>query len=194
VPGSSSVIGLFEELDFGIIVVAFLVSFGLALLMTLAVWLYSANRRHFWLLLLPTFTLSSLGFITGDVMAGSRAAAVGTVLPAVLTLLGGILVYLVGAKGLRSQVTVSGMVLCFAFALFIGSNLGARLRFDPDAADPAALLERARAIEENRQKLEIQRLVNYVQLLKLKRDLTAQEELDLSRFNSELEIKLPPGK
>jgi hypothetical protein len=185
---------LLKQIDFGLFAVALLVPFALSLLVTLAVWLHPARRKDFWLLFLPTLTLSSLGFMTGDVMGGSRIAAVGTVLPAVLTLLGGLVVYLVGAKGARSQVAVSSMVLCFAFSFFIGAIIGASLRLDPDAADPSQLLARALALEDNRKKLEIRRLLNYVELLELKRDLTDQKKVDLSRFDSALEAKPSPGK
>jgi hypothetical protein len=194
VTGIWSIFDLLKELDFGLFTVALLLSSALSLLVTLIVWFNPGHRKDFWLLFLPTLALSGLGFMTGDVMGGSRMAAVGTVLPAVLTLLGGLVVYLVGVKGVHSQIAVSSMVLCFAFSFFIGAHLGARLRLDPDTADPVDLLSRALELEDNRKKLEIQRLLNYVELLELKRDLTDQKKLDLSRFESGLETKPPAGR
>ena len=96
-----------------------------------------------------------LGFVTGQVMGQSRESAVGTVVPAVLTLLGGVAVYVVGSKGVEVQANVSAMVLCFAVTLLIGTLFGSKMRFDYDyaVADPVRLRNRELALQQNRSAL-----------------------------------------
>ena len=166
--------------------------------MTRAAWLRRRPRedRHLWFVFLAILAFSMLGFVTGEVMGVSRESAVGTVVPAVLTLLGGVAVYLVGSKGAEAQANVSAMVLCFAVALLIGSLFGARVRVEYDyaATDPERLRIRDLALEQNKFAVEVQRLEHYIEILKLKRDFAAEEKLDLSRFDSTFEIKPTPSK
>jgi hypothetical protein len=135
-------------------------------------------------------TFSMLGFVTGDIMGQSRDAAVGAVLPAVLTLLGGVTIYIMGSKGVETQARVSAMVLCFSIALLAGSLYGATLRVAFDG-DRSRMLQ----FEDNRNAVEVQQLLNYIEVLKLERELGNNEKLDLSHFKSALErdesAKLP---
>jgi hypothetical protein len=89
----------------------------LALTVSFVVRYFGLTRKDFRLLLLVLLAFSLLGFVTGQIMGQSREPAVMAVLPAVLTLLGGIVIYLVGAKGIQTQAIVSSMVFCFAIAL-----------------------------------------------------------------------------
>jgi ABC-type multidrug transport system fused ATPase/permease subunit len=179
-----------------ILVTALLTSAIMASAATVMVRLRRPARGHLWLVFLAIFAFSMLGFVTGQVMGQSRESAVGTVVPAVLTLLGGVAVYVVGSKGVEVQANVSAMVLCFAVTLLIGTLFGSKMRFDYDyaVADPVRLRNRELALQQNRSALEIQRLEDYIELLKLKRDFTEQEKLDLSRFESSFEIKSTPNK
>ena len=74
----------------------------LALTVSSVVRYFRLTRKDFRLLLLVLLAFSLLGFVTGQIMGQSREPAVMAVLPAVLTLLGGIDVYLVGAKGIQT--------------------------------------------------------------------------------------------
>jgi hypothetical protein len=175
---------------------ALVVSAGISLIMTGAACLHGSRGKHLWFVFLAIFAFSALGFVTGHVMGISREPAVGTVVPAVLTLLGGVAVYLVGLKGAEAQANVSAMVLCFAVALLVGSLFGSRMRieYDYEAANPDRLRTRDLALEENKFALEVQRLEHYIEILKLKRDFAAEEKLDLSRFDSAFETKPTPDK
>jgi ABC-type multidrug transport system fused ATPase/permease subunit len=179
-----------------VLVTALLVSVGISSLATGAAWLLRSGRRRLSFVFLAISAFSILGFVTGEVMGISRESAVGTVVPAVLTLLGGVAVYLVGSKGAEAQANVSAMVLCFAVALLIGSLFGARLRveYDYEMADPERLRISDLALEQNKMALEVQRLEDYIEILKLKRDFAAEEKLDLSRFDSMFENKPTPSK
>jgi hypothetical protein len=168
---------------------------GLALATTLIVRYAGLSRKSFALLFLSILTFALLGFVTGEIMGQSRESAVGAVLPAVLTLLGGIVIYLIGSKGIQTQAVVSSMAFCFALALLGGTLYGARLRveFDAKTVDPRNLWPRDLALEQNRYALEAVRLQDYVSLLKLKHDFANKTQLDLSHFGSTFETK-PPEK
>src|SRR4029453_3544566 len=116
---------------------ALVVSAVFSLLAALFVRTFRLARKDFRLLLLVLFSFSLLGFVTGQIMGQSREPAVMGVLPAVLTLLGGIAIYLVGAKGLQTQALVAAMVSCFALALLTGVHFGGRLRVDFETQNPA---------------------------------------------------------
>jgi hypothetical protein len=130
---------------------------------------------------LAVFAFSMLGFVSGSIMADSREPAVAAVLPAVLTLMGGVAAFHIGSKGVENQVTVCALVLVFSFALYVGSFHGSEVRGQNDL-----YVARDIEIEKNRYTLDLQRLDDYVKLVKLKRDA---EALDLSRFESNLERK-----
>ena len=172
---------------------ALVVSIILAAAVTSLVRFAKLVRKTLALLFLVILTFSLLGFVTGEIMGQSRESAVGAVLPAVLTLLGGVAIYLIGSKGVQTQAMVASMVFCFAIALLMGTVYGARLRveFEAGNSDPGYLWARSLALEQNRRLLEAVRLRDYVELLKLKRDFADKEKLDLSRFDSVLERRSP---
>jgi hypothetical protein len=165
---------------------ALIVCSVLALIVSFIVRYFGLTRKDFRLLLFVLLAFSLLGFVTGQIMGQSREPAVMAVLPAVLTLLGGIVIYLVGAKGIQTQAIVASMVCCFAIALLIGVHFGGRLRVDFD-------LRTAAYTEDNRHAVEVRRLERYVDFLKLKQDFADKEKLDLSRFDSMYEQR-PPAK
>lgn len=164
-----------------------IVSSLLALVVTIVVRSLRLPTTGFWSLFLAVLAFSLLGFVTGQIMGQSRESAVGAVLPAVLTLLGGVAIYLIGSKGAQAQAIVSSMLFCFSITLLAGSLYGARLRVEFDSTNPAYMRSREIGLEQNRHAVEVQQLLDYVELLKLKRDFGEKEKLDLSRFNSVLE-------
>jgi hypothetical protein len=131
---------------------------------------------------LAVLAFSMLGFVTGSNMSDSREPAVAAVMPAALTLIGGTGAFLIGSKGVKDQVVVAALIFNFSLALFIGGYSGAELRVQDDLS-----LERDIGLEKNRHAVDLQRLLNYVDLLKAKHDLEAQEKVDLSRFESTLD-------
>jgi predicted neutral ceramidase superfamily lipid hydrolase len=129
---------------------------------------------------------SILGFTTGSIMSDSREPSVSAVLPAALTLMGGVAAFIVGTKGATNQILVSALILNFGLALFIGSDYGAVIR------DEVALYDTGVADEKPIWAiLEIKRLGEYVELLKLKHDYEEKYKtdykLDLSKFVSSYE-------
>ena len=176
---------------------ALIVSGVLSLLAALFICYFRLARKDFRLLLLVLFAFSLLGFVTGQIMGQSREPAVMGVLPAVLTLLGGIAIYLVGAKGLQTQALVAAMVSSFALALLIGVHFGGRLRVDFEIQNAAYLDNQRHAVElqaeDHRFVVETVRLQRYVDFLKLKGDFAEKEKLDLTRFDSFYEQR-PPAK
>jgi len=72
------------------------------------------------------FAFSMLGLVTGVLAGFSRQPVVGAVLPAVLSLVGGLAIYLIGNP--NNRILVSLCVLVLAFNLFVGATWGAVLR------------------------------------------------------------------
>jgi len=179
-----------------IVATALLIAVVLSVIATIPVLMRKGARRVIWPSLLAVFTFSILGFVAGQIMGQSRTSVVGTIIPAVLTLLGGVAVYLVGTKGARAQSTVSAMVSCFVIAFLLGSLMGIRLRieFEHAIADPARLVERELALEKGRFVTDVERLKNYVRWLKLKQDIAKKENIDLSNFKSTAETTDRPAK
>ncbi len=130
------------------------------------------------------FAFSVLGFVAGKVMSNSRDSAVGAVLPAVLTLLGGVTVYVMGVKEARFQGQVSAMLLCFALSLFIGSHFGAQLRYDYEVFlnDPRLSARHDDIAEDMRLQLDLKRLSNYVTVEHLKKDFETKYGVQLTGF------------
>jgi len=115
------------------------------------------------------FSLSLLGIVTGQITGFSRESAVGTVLPAVLGLLGGVMVYLVGTKGKRLQLPVVMSVIGLTLNLLVGTYWGAYLR-----GSPGALAYQALAKENARYTAELQKLLNDQKYNQLKAAFEAQ--------------------
>jgi len=82
------------------------------------------QRKELFLVLLA---FSMLGMTTGYLTGFSRESAVGAVLPAVLSLMGGLLVFLVG-QNKESRGVVSMSMFIFAVTLLIGTGWGAIMR------------------------------------------------------------------
>lgn len=97
-----------------------------------------ARRKQF--VVLVSFAL--LGAVTGVLAGFSRTPAMGAVLPAVLSLVAGLAIYLVGA-GKADQGLVAVCVIALAIDLLIGSMWGAVLR-DESERDATSLASRKR--------------------------------------------------
>lgn len=178
-----------------VVLTTLFVSVGISLLVSVATIWVRPRGSSFWATLSAALAFSLLGFVTGDLMGNSREAAVGAVLPAVLTLLGGVAAYIISSKGVRSQVAISAMLVCFTLSFVVGSLFGSRLRVEYEFAlqDPKLLLNRELALLQNKLAVDAQRLKNYVTVQRLREDFSKQNAVDLSRFESALE-KLSSGK
>lgn len=97
-----------------------------ALVAALLLMVYSpkANRSKYFLVLL---SFSLLGLVTGLLAGFSREAAMGAVLPAVLSLVGALAIYLVGVEK-ADQALVGVCVIALSLDLLVGSIWGAVLR------------------------------------------------------------------
>lgn len=78
---------------------------------------------------LPLAAFLLTGLVAGYLTGLSRESAVGAVVPAVLSLLGGAAAVLVGrAANLAAATRVSGLILLFSLGLFIGTTWGSAMR------------------------------------------------------------------
>ena len=86
---------------------------------------YFSNKSElpFWTL----FAFSMLGIVTGFLTGLSRTAAVGYVLPSVLSLVGGLAIFLIDKDPLKKLV-ISLLILVFSINLLVGAISGARSR------------------------------------------------------------------
>ncbi len=76
------------------------------------------------------FSLSLFGIITGQIMGHSREPAVNAVIPAVLSLMSGAILFGF-SKTEQNERPILGLALtAFVFMLFVGTNWGSRLRYD----------------------------------------------------------------
>lgn len=85
--------------------------------------LWLVTRRQWFL---PLYAFTILGFVTGLVMGNSRAPVAGAVIPAILTLVGGLTIYLVAKDEQRRQL-VAACVIGLAISVWIGAMWGAIL-------------------------------------------------------------------
>lgn len=86
------------------------------------------NPARFRLFVLISFSLSLLGMVTGNLTGLSRDSSVGSVLPAVLGLVGGMAVYVFGKEGRLAQYTVSLGLVAMTINLIVGVYWGSRTR------------------------------------------------------------------
>lgn len=111
-----------------------LVITGLVALSLLLVHRPQFRRQDFFVVLL-SFAL--LGMVTGLLAGFSRTPAMGAVLPAVLSLVGGLAIYVLGVAK-ADQVLVGTCVIALSLNLLIGSVWGALLRDDSERAHKSA--------------------------------------------------------
>ena len=102
------------------------------------------SYRKFFIVLL-SFAL--LGLVTGLLAGFSRTSAMGAVLPAVLSLVGGLAIYLVGVEK-ADQALVGTCVIALSLDLLIGSTWGAVLRDDFEREAKSASARKAEALVE----------------------------------------------
>lgn len=156
----------------------------------------AATAPTFKALFLAVFAFSLLGFVTGELMGDSREGVVGSVIPAVLTLLGGVAAYIVTSRGVREQAATSGILICFTFCLLVGSAFGIRLRveYETELNAPALLGQRDVALEKNRLAVDLQRLEDFITFMQLEDQFAKSDKIDLSKFKSALENPSPASQ
>lgn len=92
-------------------------------------------------------SFSLLGIVTGLLAGFSRTPSMGAVLPAVLSLVGGLGIYLVGA-GKADQGLVATCVIALSLDLLMGALWGATLRDDFESEAKSAAAQQHEALIE----------------------------------------------
>ena len=77
--------------------------------------------------LLPIAAISGLGVVVGILLGQSREPAVGAILPAIITAMAGLFVYILG-KEAAPRTLVSAIVLIFSVSLLAGASWGGLVR------------------------------------------------------------------
>ena len=99
----------------------------LVILLATVISMFAPNKTQRLELFLVVFAFSILGMVTGYLTGFSRESVVGAVLPAVLSLMGGLMIFLVG-KNQESRSIVSISMIVFALTLLLGTSWGAVMR------------------------------------------------------------------
>jgi hypothetical protein len=143
----------------GLLLFSVILSAALSLVLIL-VTTKTERRKLFRASLLLLVTMSVLGAIIGYLTGISRAPAVGSVLPAALTLIGGLLIYMFGkeSQGGRQQVAAVS-TFALVIGLLTGTLLGADIRADGSLVAATALQE-----EYAREAVCTQRLAYEIQM------------------------------
>ncbi|HEY9079451.1 hypothetical protein [Magnetovibrio sp.] len=122
---------------------------------------------------LVTFAL--LGAISGQMTGQSRDPAIGDVLPGILTLIGGLFMYLISKNDALLQLITASSITTLVLCLLIGTQWGAQLRLEYET--------NARLIAESGstalKKEEVQHAVNLQKLLNKQQLLTFSEQLGI---------------
>lgn len=102
--------------------------FGVTIVLWLLSWFFSdeltISKRHFLILML---SVSILGGVAGYAGGLSRVGVVGEIIPAALSLVGGVVVYVFGVNQSKGA-TVAVLVTAFALSLFVNYGVSAKLR------------------------------------------------------------------
>lgn len=140
------------------------------LLSSLLIWIVfsigpAERMRATWENLLILLCFSSLGVTVGILAASSGASAVPSLLPAVLSLVGGLAAYLVSRQApekiaLADRLITAAAVTALAWTLFIGALIGAELGERADAYRESAaykkhLIDIQREVEEYERSLAL---------------------------------------
>lgn len=160
-------------------IIAFAVLSSLALTWLSSSW--AIGRRAVRRMFVVVFAFSLLGIVTGQVTGLSRVAAVGAVLPAVLSLIGGVLIYLIGTKGPRTQAIVAVSIVGMTINLLIGVYWGSKSRvvFEQYADAPNRVLAKRLAQEEIWRLVALRKLKNYSEIARLHKMLEKQEGVSI---------------
>jgi hypothetical protein len=137
------------------------------------------------------FAIALFGLVTGVMTGQSRDPAVGTVLPGVLTLIGGIIVYLAGTKDMQAQLLVAIVVATFSLNLLIGSYWGARLRDDFEAYRESSAYRLSQ--ESDDQIIRLKRLLYQKKMQELRKEFDIVGELEPVK-SAEMEGTQTPKK
>lgn len=88
------------------------------------------------------FSMALLGMTAGQLTGQSREPAVGAVIPAVLTFIGGLLIYIITTKNEKFQSLVSITIISFSLTLLVGTFWGSQLRheFEVNSRNQQAML------------------------------------------------------
>ena len=141
----------------------------MALVITLCVSRPLNLQQKFLLMAGAVFALSLLGVVTGKIMGQSREAAVGTVMPAILTFLGGLLIYVLNKADERKQIMAIAVFIGFTLSLAVGIHWGATARTNAE-------LNQLKNEEIAKFKGAVQKITNDERLERLKLDLKRKEK------------------
>ncbi|MGY6646124.1 MAG: hypothetical protein ACXIVD_12975 [Salinarimonas sp.] len=118
---------------------------------------FASKRIRFvsFYVLIACATFGLLGSIVGFIMAMSREPSVDAIIPALLTIAGGLMVYVMTGKGMATRLLILCALSSFSLNILVGTLSGSRLRTTIE------MHERFEVAEQN------ERIRQYIEALKL---------------------------
>jgi hypothetical protein len=161
-----------------------LMAISLSLIMALII---GRQRNTFAKAFVIILSMSLLGITAGQIMGQSRESAVSTIMPSILTLLAGIVIYLVSAKSEQQQMIVAVIIISFTVNLLIGSFWGAEIRYKNEQFNNGEEMQLYR--ETVAQNIRLKKLIYEKQILKGREALG----LDSNQSNNDLKCVMLKG-
>lgn len=124
-----------------------LLALGLAFLVAMLAGNNRQRRGQIKELFFVLASFSMLGIVTGYSAGLSRESVLGTVLPAVLSLIGGLAIFLIEKK-VETRLIVSTSIFIFTLALLIGIGWGAFMREEAEEYKKSADYLKKKAVIE----------------------------------------------
>ena len=134
----------------GLVCLVFIFSILLAFILSVLI-LIRDNSKYFWVCFTQTCAIAlvfgTLAIVTGFLTTTSRQSAISDVIPAVLTLIGGLALYIID-KGYEKFYVTGIAVFSFSTMLFVGGAMGSLERQKGEAQSKSpALLKREADVE-----------------------------------------------
>lgn len=117
----------------------------------------------YWLVFGIVFSFALLGLVVGVITGLSRQPAVHSVLPAVLTFVGGFVAYIVGSKDAQNREVIVTAMAAISINLLLGVLWGSEMRVISDSKKES--LEYKRYLESINYQIELDR-IDYARRLK----------------------------
>lgn len=121
-----------DEITVGLLLKPVIIGFAISILFSLILSVGSPWSQFFkrfannlWRFAGYALPVVLLGYISGYLTGISRTAAVASVIPAVLTFVGGLSIYLFGYKSGANVIAAGYSVFLFGFSIFYGIQVGA---------------------------------------------------------------------
>lgn len=114
--------------DFSLIILIFGICLSISLIFFGTFYFIKRIRFVSLYVLISCMTFGLLGYIVGFIMSMSREPSVDAIIPALLTIAGGLMIYVMTGKGLATRLVILCALASFSLNILVGTLSGSRLR------------------------------------------------------------------